>query len=67
MRGGWRPAIAGLVEAGLSVEDAFDTPMRRCRSACGSVVLRRLYQEKPNIDNAPGDYETSLIDPETRR
>ncbi|MGW4101181.1 MULTISPECIES: TetR/AcrR family transcriptional regulator [unclassified Mycobacterium] len=58
-------AISGLVEAGLSVEDAFDTYSAVSVHVRGSVVLHRLYEKNRANDNAPGDYEeTMVIDPE---
>lgn len=59
-------AIAGLVEAGLSVEDAFDTYSAVSVHIRGSVVLHRLYEKNRANDNAPGDFEeTMVIDPAT--
>ena len=59
-------AIAGLVEAGLSVEDAFDSYSAVSMHVRGSVVLHRLYEKNRINDNAPGDFEETLvIDPET--
>ncbi|WP_168189080.1 TetR/AcrR family transcriptional regulator [Mycolicibacterium goodii] len=59
-------AIAGLVEAGLSVEDAFDTYSAVSVHVRGSVVLHRLYEKNRANDNAPGDFEeTMVIDPAT--
>ncbi len=42
------------------------TPIPRCRcTSAGSVVLHRLYEKNRANDNAPGDYEeTMVIDPE---
>jgi AcrR family transcriptional regulator len=60
-------AIAGLVEAGLSPEDAFDTYSAMSVHVRGSVVLRRLYQKNREAPNGgPGDFaEAMVIDPET--
>lgn len=59
-------AIAGLVEAGLSAEDAFDTYSAVSVHVRGSVVLHRLYEKNRANDNAPGDFEEAMvIDPET--
>lgn len=58
-------AISGLVEAGLAVEDAFDTYSAVSVHVRGSVVLHRLYEKNRANDNAPGDFEETLtIDPE---
>lgn len=60
-------AIAGLVEAGLSPEEAFDTYSAMSVHVRGSVVLRRLYEKnRAAADDSPGDFEEVLvIDPET--
>ncbi|MEZ0365074.1 TetR/AcrR family transcriptional regulator [Mycobacterium sp. pUA109] len=60
-------AIASLVEAGLSVEDAFDTYSAISVHVRGSVVLRRLYEKnREAADDGPGDFEEAMvIDPET--
>ncbi|HEU4360510.1 MAG TPA: TetR family transcriptional regulator [Mycobacterium sp.] len=60
-------AIASLVEAGLSPEDAFDTYSAMSVHVRGSVVLRRLYEKNRAAgDDGPGDFEKALvIDPAT--
>jgi AcrR family transcriptional regulator len=58
-------AIAGLVEAGLSAEDAFDTYSAVSVHVRGSVVLQRLRQKNQAADEGPSDIEeTMTIDPE---
>jgi AcrR family transcriptional regulator len=58
-------AIAGLVEAGLSPEDAFDTYSAVSVHVRGSVVLQRLRQKNQAADEGPSDIEeTMTIDPE---
>ena len=59
-------AIAGLVEAGLSPEDAFDTYSAVSVHVRGSVVLQRLREKNRAADEGPsGIDETMTIDPET--
>jgi AcrR family transcriptional regulator len=59
-------AIASLIEAGLSPEDAFDTYSAVSVHVRGSVVLQRLYDKNRSADGGPGDFEkTMVIDPET--
>ena len=59
-------AIAGLVEAGLSVGDAFDTYSTVSVHVRGSVVLQRLYEKNRATDDRPGYFEeTMVIDAET--
>src|SRR5258708_31474981 len=59
-------AIASLVEAGLSADDAFDTYSAVTVHVRGSVVLRRLRQKNRATDEGPSDIEeTMTIDPET--
>lgn len=63
-------AIAGLVEAGLSAEEAFDTYSAISVHVRGSVVLRRLYEKNREADDdgpgGPGDFEqVMVIDAET--
>jgi AcrR family transcriptional regulator len=54
-------AIASLVEAGLSAEDAFDTYSAISVHVRGSVVLRRLYEKnRASEDHGPGDFEEAL-------
>src|SRR6476469_8441896 len=58
-------AIASLVEAGLSAEDAFDTYSAVSVHVRGSVVLQRLYDKNRSNDGAGDFEETMVIDPET--
>jgi len=60
-------AIASLVEAGLSAEDAFDTYSAVSVHVRGSVVLQRLRDKNRAADNeGPSDIEeTMTIDPDT--
>ena len=59
-------AIASLVEAGLSAEDAFDTYSAVSVHVRGSVVLQRLRDKNRAADEGPSDIqETMTIDPET--
>jgi AcrR family transcriptional regulator len=59
-------AIASLVEAGLSAEDAFDTYSAVSVHVRGSVVLQRLREKNRADDAGPSDIEeTMTIDPET--
>ena len=59
-------AIASLVEAGLSPEDAFDTYSAVSVHVRGSVVLQRLREKNRAADEGPSDIEeTMTIDPET--
>ena len=59
-------AIASLVEAGLSAEDAFDTYSAVSVHVRGSVVLQRLRDKNRASDEGPSDIEeTMTIDPET--
>lgn len=59
-------AIASLVEAGLSPEDAFDTYSAVSVHVRGSVVLHRLYEKNQLSDNGSRALEeTVAIDPET--
>ncbi|MDT5177508.1 MAG: hypothetical protein QOJ95_1706 [Mycobacterium sp.] len=58
-------AIESLVEAGLSVEDAFDTYSAVSVHVRGSVVLQRLYDKNRSTYDGPGDFEEAMvIDPE---
>ncbi|WP_395307420.1 TetR family transcriptional regulator [Mycobacterium sp. AMU20-3851] len=58
-------AISGLVEAGLSPEDAFDTYSAVTLHVRGSVVLQRLAEKNQAGDEGPGAYDQTLvIDPE---
>ena len=50
-------AIEGLVEAGLTPEQAFDTYSAVSLHVRGSVVLHRLYEKNREIDGGPGDFE----------
>src|SRR5580693_7205855 len=54
-------AIANLVEAGLSPEDAFDTYSAMSVHVRGSVVLHRLYEKNQSADGAPGDFEEVMV------
>lgn len=54
-------AISGLVEAGLSAEDAFNTYSAVSVHVRGSVVLHRLYEKNRATDNGPGDFEETLV------
>jgi hypothetical protein len=59
-------AIASLVEAGLSADDAFDTYSAVSVHVRGSVVLQRLRQKNRAADEGPSDIEETLtIDPES--
>ncbi|OBK74153.1 TetR/AcrR family transcriptional regulator [Mycobacterium sp. 1274761.0] len=59
-------AISGLVEAGLSPEDAFDTYSAVSVHVRGCVVLQRLYDKNRAADGGPGDFEeTMVVDPAT--
>lgn len=54
-------AIAGLVEAGLSAEDAFDTYSAVSVHVRGSVVLQRLYEKNRSANEGPGDFEETMV------
>ncbi len=55
-------AIASLVEAGLSPQDAFDTYSTISVHIRGSVVLRRLYEKNQASDaDGPADFEEALV------
>ena len=59
-------AIAGLVEAGLSPDDAFDTYSAVSVHVRGSVVLQRLYEKTRTLESDTWSAEEpSAIDPET--
>jgi AcrR family transcriptional regulator len=59
-------AIASLVEAGLSPDDAFDTYSAVSVHVRGSVVLQRLREKNRADDGGPSDIEeTMTIDPAT--
>ncbi len=59
-------AIANLVEAGLSPEDAFDTYSAVSLHVRGSVVLQRLYDKNQTPDSGPRAIEDAVaIDPAT--
>ncbi|ABL05961.1 TetR/AcrR family transcriptional regulator C-terminal domain-containing protein [Mycobacterium ulcerans] len=59
-------AIANLVEAGLSPEDAFDTYAAVSIHVRGSVVLHRLYEKTQSADSGPRAIEDAMnIDPLT--
>ena len=53
-------AIRGLVQAGLSPEDAFNTYSVVSVHVRGSVVLHRLYEKNRATDDGPGDFEETL-------
>ena len=53
-------AIRGLVQAGLSPEDAFNTYSAVSVHVRGSVVLHRLYEKNRATDDGPGDFEETL-------
>jgi len=58
-------AVANLVEAGLSAEDAFDTYSAVSVHVRGSVVLQRLYEKNQSSDVGPRAIEDAVaIDPE---
>jgi AcrR family transcriptional regulator len=57
--------IEGLVEAGLSPDDAFDTYSAVSLHVRGSVVLNRLNEKtREPVDEAHGLYESWAIDPQ---
>lgn len=59
-------AVEGLVGAGMSPEDAFDTYSAVSVHVRGSVVLERLRQKNLASEDGPSDIEESLIiDPQT--
>jgi AcrR family transcriptional regulator len=59
-------AIAGLVEAGLSPEEAFDTYSAVSVHVRGSVVLHRLHQKNQASENGARTIEDAMvIDPES--
>ena len=59
-------AIANLVEAGLSPEDAFDTYSAVSVHVRGSVVLQRLYEKNQSAESGPRAIEDAVaIDPAT--
>ncbi|OBF17719.1 TetR/AcrR family transcriptional regulator [Mycobacterium kubicae] len=59
-------AIANLVEAGLSAEEAFDTYSAVSVHVRGSVVLHRLYEKNLSGDSEPRGIEDAMaIDPQT--
>ncbi len=59
-------AIANLVEAGLSPEDAFDTYSAVSVHVRGSVVLHRLYEKNQSPDSGPRAIEDAVaIEPGT--
>ncbi|MCV7356020.1 TetR/AcrR family transcriptional regulator [Mycolicibacterium fluoranthenivorans] len=59
-------AISGLVEAGLSAEEAFDTYSAVTLHVRGSVVLQRLAEKnQADEEDGPGAFDQALIiDPE---
>jgi AcrR family transcriptional regulator len=60
-------AIAGLVEAGLSAEDAFETYSAVSVHVRGSVVLQRLYEKNLATADGPGAQldDRMAIDPDS--
>lgn len=54
-------AIAGLVEAGLTPQDAFDTYSAVSVHVRGSVVLQRLYEKNRAVDDDSRLLEDSLL------
>jgi AcrR family transcriptional regulator len=59
-------AIANLVEAGLSPEDAFDTYSAVSLHVRGAVVLQRLYEKNQSAESGPRAIEDAVaIDPHT--
>src|SRR5262249_13091263 len=59
-------AIASLIEAGLSPEDAFDTYSAVSVHVRGSVVLHRLHEKNRTTENRARSIEDAkVIDPET--
>ena len=59
-------AIASLVNAGFSVDDAFDLYSATNLHVRGSVVLQRLYDKNKQLDaRATAYYEDITIEPET--
>lgn len=59
-------AIANLVQAGLSPEDAFDTYAAVSLHVRGSVVLHRLNERHQSADSGPRALEDAMeIDPQT--
>jgi AcrR family transcriptional regulator len=59
-------AIAGLVQAGLSPEEAFDTYSAVSVHVRGSVVLERLYEKTRTLEGGELTFdEPSAVDPET--
>jgi AcrR family transcriptional regulator len=58
-------AIATLVDAGLSAEDAFDTYSAVSLHVRGTVVLERLQDKTRGLDDAEPTFEPRAIDPNT--
>ncbi len=58
-------AIATLVEAGLSPEDAFDTYSAVSLHVRGTVVLQRLQEKTRDLDDGELTLEPRAIDPKT--
>lgn len=56
-------AIASLVEAGLSAEDAFDTYSAVSLHVRGTVVLERLQDKTRELDDGEPTFELRAIDP----
>ncbi|WP_030519373.1 TetR/AcrR family transcriptional regulator [Nocardia rhamnosiphila] len=62
---GMERAVAALVQAGLTVDQAFDTYSAVNLHIRGSVVLQRLYDKNSELgDSARAYYEEIRIDPE---
>ncbi|MBH0777997.1 TetR/AcrR family transcriptional regulator [Nocardia bovistercoris] len=63
---GMEHAVESLVEAGLSVDEAFDTYSALNLHIRGSVVLQRLYDKNKEQDAEAGAYYDDIaIDPDT--
>ena len=58
-------AVAALVQAGLSPEDAFDTYAAVSVHIRGSVVMERLHQKTRELDDEPLAGRQSVVDPDT--
>ena len=58
-------AIATLVDAGLSPEDAFDTYSAVSLHVRGTVVLERLQEKTRDLEDGDATFEPRQIDPKT--
>jgi AcrR family transcriptional regulator len=58
-------AIATLVDAGLSPEDAFDTYSAVSLHVRGTVVLERLQEKTSDLDDGERTFEPRALDPKT--